>query len=142
MRERERLRLVGLVCVWRGLAGLERERDAIHAIAQPGRLGPVLEDMPEMPAAASAMHLGAAHEKAAVGLGLNPVFEGRPEARPSRAAVEFGSGVEQRLAAGGAVIDPGAVLLVERARPGALGAVLAQDPVLLGVQRATPFLVA
>src|SRR5213075_1895935 len=75
--------------------------------------------MPEMPAAASAMHLGAAHEKATVGLGLDPVFEGRPEARPSRAAVEFGSGVEQRLAAGGAVIDPGAVLLVERARAGA-----------------------
>src|SRR5437764_7325744 len=142
LRDRERLRLVGLVRVWRGLAGLECERDAIHAVAQPGRLGPVLEDMPEMPAAASAMHLGAAHEKAAVGLGLDPVFEGRPEARPSRAAVEFGSGVEQRLAAGGAVIDPGAVLLVERARPGALGAVLAQDPVLLGVQRATPFLVA
>jgi len=40
------------------------------------------------------------------------------------------------------MIDPGTVLLVERARPGALGAVLAQDPVLLGVQRATPFLVA
>src|SRR5207248_6289431 len=128
--------------VGRGLAGLKLERDSVHAIPQPGRLGPVLEDMPEMPAAASAMHLGAAHEKAAVGLGLDPVFEGRPEARPSRAAVEFGSGVEQRLAAGGAVIDPGAVLLVERARPGALGAVLAQYPVLLGVQLATPFLVA
>src|SRR5207302_4539237 len=76
MRERERLRLVGLVRVRRGLAGLERERDAIHAVAQPGRLGPVLEDMPEMPAAASAMHLGAAHEKAAVGLGLDPFSRG------------------------------------------------------------------
>src|ERR1051326_6832413 len=136
------LRLVGLARIRCGLAGFELERNAVHAVAQSGRLGPVLEDMPEMPTAAAAMHLGAAHEKAAVGLGLHRVVERRPEARPSRAAVELRAGVEQGLAAAGAVKDPSAVLLIERSRPGALGAVLAQDPVLLGIQLPAPFLVA
>src|SRR5437763_4218607 len=98
--------------------------------------------MPEVAAAAAAMHLGAGHEKAAVGVGLDRILERGKEARPSRAAVEFRAGVEQRLAASGAVINSGAVLLVERARPGALGAMLAQHPVLLGRQLAAPLLVA
>src|SRR5207253_4634161 len=84
----------------------------------------------------------AGHEEAAVGVGLDPVLERRREARPAGTAVELGAGVEQGLAAAGAVIDPGAVLLVERARPGALGAVLAQHPVLLGRQAAAPLLIA
>src|SRR5438105_463874 len=130
------------LCFRHGIAGAEIERDAVQAIAQPGRLRPVLENMAEMPAAAAAMHLGAGHEEAAVGVGLHPVLERRREARPAGAAVELGAGIEQRLAAAGAVIDPGAVLLVERARPGALGTVLAQHPVLLGRQAPAPLLVA
>src|SRR5207302_6825204 len=63
-------------------------------------------------------------------------------ARPAGAAVEFAAGVEQRLAAAGAVINPGAILLVERARAGAFGAMLAQHPVLLRGQPLAPFLVA
>src|ERR1700726_4588680 len=98
--------------------------------------------MAEMAAAAAAMHLGAGHEKAAVGVGLDHLFERRREARPAGAAVELRAGVEQGLAAAGAVVDPGAVLLVERARAGALGAVLAQHPVLLGRQAFAPLLVA
>src|SRR5216683_931556 len=130
------------LCVSGRLAGVEVERYAVHAIAQPGRLRPVLEDMAEMPAAPAAMHLGAGHEEAAVGVGLDHILERRREARPAGAAVELGGGVEQGLAAAGAVIDPGAVLLVERARAGALGAVLAQYPILLGREAPAPFLVA
>src|SRR5438552_7617054 len=139
-------RVTGLLsarlCFRRRLAGVEIERHAVQAIAQPGRLRPVLEDMAEMPAAAAAMHLGAGHEEAAVGIGLDPVLERRREARPAGTAVELGAGVEQGLAAAGAVIDPGAVLLVERAHPGALGAVLAQHPVLLGREAPAPLFVA
>ena len=51
-------------------------------------------------------------------------------------------GVEQRLAAPGAMIDARIVILVERAGAGALGAVLAQYPVLRGGQALAPFLVA
>src|SRR6185312_5316137 len=38
--------------------GLKRQRHAIHAVAQPGRRRAVLEYVPEMAAAAAAMHLG------------------------------------------------------------------------------------
>src|SRR5690348_6033151 len=107
------------------------ERRAVHAIAQAGGSRPIFEDMPEMPAATPAMDLGAAHEKAPVGFGLDRLLERRREARPAGAAVEFAASVEQRLAAAGAVIDPGAILLIERARAGALGTVLTQYPVLL-----------
>ena len=118
-------------CGRRGLAGMKIERDAVHAIAQPGRLRSVVEDMAEMAAAALAMHLGASHEKAAVALGFDRVFKRLVKARPAGAAVEFGRGLEQRLAAPGAMIDARIVVLVERAGAGALGAVLTQNPVLL-----------
>src|SRR6185312_3546363 len=124
------------------LAGMKVERHAVHAVALPGWGRPVLKNMPEMSAAAPAMHLGAAHKEAPVGLGFDRVLKRRPEARPAGAAVEFGAGVEQRLTTAGAVIDPGAILLVERARAGAFGAMLAQHPVLLRGQPLAPFLVA
>jgi hypothetical protein len=41
-------------------------------------------------AATAAMHLGAAHEKAAVGLRLDRLVERHPEAGPTGATVEFG----------------------------------------------------
>ena len=44
-----------------GGGGLERQRDAVHAIAQAGRLRPVVEDVAEMAAAAAAMDRGADH---------------------------------------------------------------------------------
>src|SRR4051794_17928521 len=95
-----------------------------------------------MTAAAAAMHLSADHEKAAVGMGLDCVFERLVKARPAGAAVEFGGGIEERLTASGAMIDTGIVNLVERAGAGALGAVLAQHPVLRRVQPRSPFLIA
>src|SRR3546814_14361447 len=47
----------------------EAERRAVHAIALAGRLRHVVEDMPQMTAAAPAMHLGARIAKLAVGRG-------------------------------------------------------------------------
>src|SRR5579863_5324300 len=114
------------------LAGVKIERHAVHAIALAGRRRPIVENMAQMPAATAAMHLGANHEKAAVARRFDRAVERRREARPAGAAVEFGAGVEQLLTAAGAMIDPGTVLLVERAGSGALGAVLAQDAILLG----------
>ena len=49
-------------------------------------------------------------------------------------------GIEHRLPATGAMIDAGAIFFVERAGAGALGAVLAQDPMLRGGQPLAPFL--
>src|SRR5437762_10266504 len=98
--------------------------------------------MAEMAAAAAAMNFGSRHEKAAVGLGFDRLVERRPKARPSGAAVELGVRRKQRLTAPGAVIDPRAVLFIERARPGAFGAVLPQHSVLRRRQLTPPLFLA
>src|SRR5271155_1039220 len=95
-----------------------------------------------MAAAAAAMNFGPRHEEAAVGLGFDRVVERRPKARPAGATVELGIRREKRLAATGAVKDPGAVLLIERARSGPFGAVLPQHPILRRRQLAPPLLLA
>src|SRR5258708_6265808 len=97
--------------------------------------------MTEMPAAATAMHLGTSHEKTAIGRGLDSVFERRIEARPAGTAVEFGVGGKQRLPTAGTMIDAGIVFLVERARTGTFGTMLAQDAKLLAGQFPAPCLV-
>src|SRR5438128_9059615 len=95
-----------------------------------------------MAAAATAMHLGACHEQAAVAGGADGVLQRRVEAGPAGAAVELGGGGEEGQIAAGAGIGAGAVLLVQGAGAGALGAVLAQHVVLLGREQLLPFLLA
>src|SRR4051812_19070313 len=105
---------------------LERERRAVHAVAQPGRRRTVLEDMAEMAAALRAMHLHPAHEQAVVLGGRDAAFERREEARPAGAALELFAAAKERRAAGGAGESARALLPIERARSRAFGAVLAQ----------------
>ena len=94
-----------------------------------------------MPLASRAVHLRSLHAQGAVGGRLNRVRHRRPEARPSGAAVELRLRCEQFLAAARASENPGAVFGVQRARSGALGAVLSQDLKLFGRQSCPPFLV-
>src|SRR5215472_3414182 len=122
--------------------GPEIERAAVHAIAQPGRLGAVVEDVAEMPAAFLAMHLGAGHKEAAVDRGLDRPVHRLIKTRPAAAAVELAVALEQRGAAAGAVIGAGIVFLVERAGAGPLGAVLAQHLKLLRRQLPAPLVLA
>jgi hypothetical protein len=42
----------------------EDEGDAVHAVAQAGRLRPVVEHVPQVAAAPAAMHLGPGHAAA------------------------------------------------------------------------------
>src|SRR5215472_8299785 len=126
----------------RPLAGTKVERDAVHAIALPGRLRSVVEDVTEMAATTAAMDFGSGHQKAPVGLGFDRPVERRPETRPAGPAVELGICRKQRLAAAGAAINAVAVLLVERARTGAFGSVLAKHPILGRGQSAPPLLLA
>src|SRR6185503_9276387 len=123
----------------RGYGGRrEFQRHAIHAVAQAGRLGTVVEHVAEMAEAAPAVHFGARHEKHAVGLGLDRLRQRLVEARPAGAALEFGVGGEQRQVAAGAGENAFAFFAIERARARALGAVLAQHGVLLGRQALAP----
>src|SRR5439155_22580325 len=116
--------------------------NAFHVESMHDWLQAVVENMAEVTAAMPAMHHVADHEEAAVGIGLHLVVERRPETRPAGAAVKLGLRREQRLPATGAVVDHGPILLIERARTGALGAVLAQHMVLRRRQAPAPLLVA
>src|SRR5690349_3577904 len=108
----------------RSAVRLELHRDAVHAEALTGRPRAVLEDVAQMPAAVRAMHFGAGHEPGAVGRGFGRTVQRLPEARPSGAALVFRVRGVERLAAAGARERAFALLWIERARAGALGAVL------------------
>ena len=119
---------------------VKAERDAVHAVAQAGRRRAVIEDMAEMAATLGAMDFLAHHVHRAVAVGRDGrVLQRRPEARPAGVAVELGLGGEQRELATGAGEGAGAVLLVERARIGALGALPPQHRILGGRQQGAPF---
>src|SRR6202035_4783860 len=101
---------------------MKHQRKTSHAVAQAGRLRPVVEDVAEMAAAAAAVNFGAQHPEGAV-LGLaDGVLQRLIEARPAGAALEFRLRGEQRQVAAGAGEDAHAMLLQERARTRALGA--------------------
>src|SRR5262245_13087852 len=120
------------------LGGLEREGDAVDAVAQAGGRRAVGEHMAQVAAAAAAVHLRAHHEVAAVLGGLHGARLRIVEARPAGAALELGLGNEQRLSAAGALERAGPLLGKQRAAARRLGAVLAHDVVLLRREQLAP----
>src|SRR5579885_3627280 len=112
--------------------GLECQSRAVDAIARPGRLRAVGEDVAKMRLAFGAAHLGAAHEQGSV-LVLAHRFplRGRIEARPAGAGLVFRVGAEQRFAAADAAIHALPLLRVIRMAEGPLCAMLARHVVLL-----------
>ena len=88
------------------LFGVEVQRAAVDAVAQAGRVRAVVEDVAQVAAAALADDLGALHEEAVVGPGLDRLVVHRvEEARPAGAGVELGVRVEQLRAAALAAVD-------------------------------------
>src|SRR4030088_1976448 len=118
---------------------MEDQRKAIHAVAQAGRLRPIVEDVTEMAAAAAAVNFGPQHPKGAVFGLADGVVERLIKTRAGGAALEFRLRGEQRQVAAGAGEDALAMLLEQRARTRALGALLAQDFILLRRQLRAPF---
>ena len=110
---------------------MENQSEAIHAIAQAGRLRSIVENVPEMTATTVAMHLGADHAEGAILSRPDSVFQRLIEARPAGAALILGLGREKRMIATSAGENALAVLIQERAGPGALGALVAQNFILL-----------
>src|SRR4030088_605828 len=118
---------------------MEDQRKAIHAVAQAGRLRPIVEDVTEMAAAAAAVNFGPQHPKGAVFGLADGVAERLIKTRPAGAALEFRLRGEQRQVAAGAGEDALAMLFEQRARSRTLGALLAQDFILLRRQLGAPF---
>src|SRR6185437_10984123 len=124
------------------LRWLEPHRRAVHAITLAGGRRAVREQVPQMPTAAAAMHLGADHEKAAVLMGLHRIVQRREEARPAGAALELGAGGEQLLATPRTHECAAPLFDVQRAGAGPFRAVLAQHGELLRRQLPPPLLLA
>src|SRR5438309_4123960 len=106
---------------------MEYQGITVHAVAQSSRLRPVVEDVPEMAAAAAAVDFGPQHAEGPVFGLADGVVERLIEARPAGAALELGLRGEQRQVATGAGEDALAMLVQQRARTWALGALLAED---------------
>src|SRR5271169_3763601 len=68
---------------------MEHQGKAVHAVAQAGRFGPIVEDVTEMAAAAAAMNLGAQHAEGAVLGCADGVLQRLVKTRPAGAALEF-----------------------------------------------------
>src|SRR3981081_4296866 len=118
---------------------MEDPRKAVHAAAHTGRLRPIVKDVTEMAAAAAAVNFSPQHPKGAV-LGLaDGIGQRLIKKWPAGAALEFRLRGEQRQVAAGAGEDALAMLLEQRARTRALGALLAQDFILLRRQLRAPF---
>ena len=83
-------------------------------------------------AAAFAVVFRAGHDQLEVDAGANGIGQGFPEAGPAGAAVVLGLGAEQREVAAGAVEDPSALFVVQRAGERPLSALLPQHLVGLG----------
>src|SRR3954469_13240670 len=73
----------------RGRRRPEHEAEAIDTIAQASRLRAVVENMPEMAAAAAAMHFGPQHPVGAVFGLADSILQRLIETRPAGAALEF-----------------------------------------------------
>src|SRR5882724_2203614 len=114
-----------------GLLWLQFERCRIDAVAQSGRTGSVLEDMPEMAVALRAQHFGSGHAVADVTLLVDMALRRRlGKARPAAAGIELGVGFEQRLSAAGADVGAGPPLMLIFAGERPLGRLLAQHRIL------------
>src|ERR1700704_4219101 len=92
---------------------LQLQRRRIDAVAQSGRAGSVLEHMAEMAVALRAQHFGPDHAVADVALLVDVALRrGGGKARPAAAGIELGVGFEQRLAAAGAGVGAGPLLVL------------------------------
>src|SRR6516225_7762301 len=91
-----------------------------------------------MTATTVAMHLGADHAEGAILSRPDSVFQRLIEARPAGAALILGLGRAKRMIATSAGETALAVLIQERAGPGALSALIAQNFILLRRQLRAP----
>src|SRR5215813_9990105 len=121
---------------------VELERRGVDAVALPGRLRAVVEDVPEVRVAPRAVHLGPAHEEARVLLGLDRLRRGRLEVRrPAGAGVELVIRAEERLTTAHAAVRAAIVVVPVHAAECALGTVRAYHLELVVSKLLAPLLV-
>src|SRR5690242_17227404 len=118
---------------------LELQRRRVDAVADPRGVRPVGEEMAEVAAAVRAHHLGADHAEAHVRLLVDRLAaRRRVERGPAAAGVVLRLRLEQRRAAACADVRPVVEHVVVLARERPLGALLAENAVLLRRQLFAP----
>ncbi len=125
------------------LSAVLRDKAWRHAVVAPAlarRLRAVVEEMAVVPAAARAVVLGARIDQEVILLRLERARDAGEEARPAGSGLVLHGRSEQGQPAAQAGEHAGALLVVERARAGALGAFVAQHLVGLGRQALLPLL--
>src|SRR5215475_8395242 len=128
--------------VARSFVSIVLQGNAVDAIAQAGRIGPVGKDMPKMSFAIGASHLCPAHEKRAIFMLAHGAPVSRSiETRPAGAGIVFGFRAEQRGTTADAAIRARALLLRLGVAEGALGSMLARYPMLLRRESFTPLVI-
>src|SRR2546422_4071792 len=121
------------------LLRVEFDRGGVDAVAQARRLGAVVEDVAQVPAAVRARHLGPLHEERPVGRLLDRrALRGCVEARPSAVRVELGVRLEQLGTTSRAQVDARRLGLPVLARERPLSSLLTQHVVLHGGQVLLP----
>ena len=75
---------------WLDLRNLERQGEAVEAVAFAGGRGTIIENMTEVAAAAAAVDFGAGGKPAFILLGANRAGYSVPEAGPAGFTVVFG----------------------------------------------------
>lgn len=118
---------------------LQLERLRVYAVSQISRLWSIREDMTKVCATFVASYFGANHAVAVVVFFFDVFcFERLVEARPATAGVEFCIGTEQLSAAANAFVSAFVMAVVVFTCEGALGALLASNPILLGSELLFP----
>ena len=111
---------------------MEFQCRAIHAVSQAGRFGPVIEDMPKVPAAGSANYFGAGHPVTFVSDFFDIARCNRLEkARPSGAGIVLGIRTEKGSAASRAYIRPFIFIVIIRMGKRPFGPFFKQHEALL-----------
>ena len=106
---------------------LKPHRNRVHTVSQPGWLRAIVEDVPEMSAAARAEHFGPLHAERSVRFFVDASgFDRCPETRPAGTRFEFRRRAKERVATPCTDEDASAMLIEQRARKRPLRAGIAQ----------------
>src|SRR5205807_8548870 len=106
---------------------------------KPGRGRTIGKNMAKVGAAPGAMDFCAGHSVVPVDRFFDRALDRPGEAWPAGAALKLDLAFEERLAAGRASENPGALFMEERATARPFGAVLSHDLVLLRGEQGAPF---
>jgi hypothetical protein len=116
----------------------EGQRDTVHAVAKTGRLGAIVEDVPQMAAALAAMYGRPDHAERCVSGGADRAVKRRPKTRPAGSTLELGCRGERLKVATDAGKIAAPLFVQQFAGEGALGRALPQHCVLIGGQEFAP----